>query len=86
MLQLLSVPQSHQANSRNLNTEGMVQAHAGPMLAGSVSVSPYESCLVDLTGRALLVSLPTLIPTMFSPRLLQGSPASEGRGLMDSSA
>lgn len=47
-----------------------------PLIATSVSLSPYESCLVDSMGHILLVSLTTLDPTS-SPLLAQDSQSSK---------
>lgn len=46
-LLLLGDPQEHQAHSHSIFTEGLVQIHAGPVLAAPVSVSPCEHCLVN---------------------------------------
>lgn len=37
--------------------EGQEQTHAGSMVAASVSVSPFESCLIDSVELVLLVHL-----------------------------
>ena len=50
----------HQANSHKIHLEDLAQTHAGPIFATLVYVSPYETCLVDLVGHFLLVSV---IPT-----------------------
>lgn len=47
LLPLLEVPQKHQPNAHNTYTEYLVQIHVGFALASSVSVSPYESCIVN---------------------------------------
>lgn len=49
-------------NNSNIYAEDLAQTHAGPELATSVSVSPYEPCLVDPVGCILLVSSIHLAP------------------------
>lgn len=53
------------------------------MLATSVSLRPYEPCLVDSVGHVLLLSSISLTPTAFPPPLLQGFTVSEGRDIME---
>lgn len=45
LLKLSGVPEKHQAHGHSIHTEDLLQAHAGLMLATSVSESPYEPCL-----------------------------------------
>lgn len=62
-LPLLGVSQKHQANNYSTyteDTEDLEQTYVGPVLASSVSVSPYEPCLVVLVGHVLLVEFPNL--------------------------
>lgn len=47
--------QKYQANSYNMYTEDLVQTHRGLMFAAQVSVSPYETCLVDSVDLSFLV-------------------------------
>ena len=54
---LLAAPQKYQAKNSNICAEDLVQTYSGSLIASSVSVSPYESCLVDSVGHVLLVSL-----------------------------
>lgn len=35
-----------------MHTEDVVQNHSGSIIAASVSVSPYEACLVNYVGHA----------------------------------
>jgi hypothetical protein len=43
-------PQEHQATNPNIYVEDLVRTPAGSGSATSVSVSPYEPCLVDVHG------------------------------------
>ena len=55
--------------------------HAGSVIMASVSVSPYEPCLVDSVGCVLVSS--TIWLLQFSPSSLPlGSLSSKGRDLM----
>ena len=47
---LLGVPQEDHVTHYNIYEEGLGQSHAGSLVVGSVSVSPYESWLVDSVG------------------------------------
>lgn len=49
-----------------------MQSHAGPVIADSVSVSPYETFLVDSVGHFLLVSF------IYSDSYSLSSPSSTG--------
>ena len=63
----------------------LVRTHAGPMIATSVFVSPYESCLVDLVGHFSWCT-PLIYPNFYnqtSLALLQGSPISERGNLVE---
>lgn len=40
------VSQEHQANSRHIYPENLVQTLAGPIRGSSVSMNPHEPCLV----------------------------------------
>lgn len=55
-LPLLGALQKHQANSRGIYTEDLLQTQADPVLAASFSASPFEPCLIDSVGYVLLVS------------------------------
>ena len=55
--------------------EILCQSHAGSLVGGSVSVSPYGPRLVDSVG-FLVVSLTPLAPTILPAWLLQDSPSS----------
>ena len=44
-------------NNYNLCAKDLAQTCVGSVLAASVSVSPYEPCLVDCVGVVLLVLL-----------------------------
>lgn len=66
LFSLLEVPQIHQPKAHNTYTEYLVQIHVGFMLASSVFVSPYESCIVNSVEN---LSCP----------ILQGYPISEVR-------
>jgi hypothetical protein len=85
LLSLLGIPQSYQANCHNLFSEGLVQTHTGAVPATSVSVSPYEPCLVDSVGHVLLCAPSPLTPTLFLPPLSRGSRISDGRDPMETS-
>lgn len=54
ILSLLGIPQKNQDHNYNIHTENLVQTR--PLVAASVSLSPYEHCLVDLVGSAFVVS------------------------------
>jgi hypothetical protein len=60
LLLQLGVPQNHQANNHNSYTEDMVERHAGPVLAVSVSVSSGGLYLVN---SVILVLLEFSIPS-----------------------
>jgi hypothetical protein len=49
-LPLLGASQKHKANNYTIHAEGLVQTHVGSVTATSVSLSPYEPCLVDPVG------------------------------------
>lgn len=63
-LPLLGIWQKHQANN-NIYVEDLIQIHAGVMIATLISVSLYESCLVDLVYHILLMS--SILPDSYSP-------------------
>jgi hypothetical protein len=44
---------SQKTPSYNIYAEDLMQGHTGTLLATSVSVSPYEPCLVDSLGHVL---------------------------------
>lgn len=46
--------------------------HCQKVIATSVSVNPWDPFLVDFVGCVLLVSFPTVVPKIFSPRVWQG--------------
>lgn len=54
----------------NICGEDLVQTQVDSVIVSSVSVIPYEPCLVDSMGLTLLVS--SLIPTIPSPLFLWG--------------
>ena len=62
---LLGVPKHSQARHHNVYAEDPAETHVASMIAASVNVSPYESCLVDSMGYTLLVSLNPLAPTIY---------------------
>jgi hypothetical protein len=55
-LTLLGVPQNTKQTAIILYTTDLVQTHVDPMNAASVSVSPYQTYLVDLVDHILLLS------------------------------
>lgn len=82
-LPLLVVSQNHQANSHNIYAEDLSRTHAGPVLADSVSVSPYEPQLVDSVGSVLLMfSIPS---DSYSPLLHGILLSSAGRDHVETS-
>jgi hypothetical protein len=50
-----------------MHVEGLAQIQAGSVVVASVSVSLYESCLVDSVDCVLLVSLAPLASTILPP-------------------
>lgn len=55
ILSLLGIPQKkNQDHNYNIHTENLVQTR--PLVSASVSLSPYEHCLVDLVGSVFVVS------------------------------
>ena len=67
-------PTKHQVNNHNIYAKDIAQTLVGSMIAASVSVSPYDACLVDSVSRVLLVSSTPVAPTVLSL-------SSEGRDL-----
>lgn len=61
-------------NNHNIYAENLAQAHSE--IATSVSVSPFEPCLLDSVGLVLLVSLTPMAPIIPPPPLLWGSQSS----------
>lgn len=64
---LLGVPQKHQPNKNNIFAEDLVQTQADSITATSVSVNPYETCLIDSVCCVLLVSCPLWLLQSFFP-------------------
>lgn len=66
----------HQANSHDIYAECLVQIHAGPVLASSLSMNPCELFLVDSAGNALLVTTICSELTQSFLSLFSGDPQS----------
>lgn len=79
-LPVLGVTQEHQATSRNICTEDLVQTPAGLVLDTSVSVSPCDPCLVDSVDHVLLVSSIPFDSYNFSLPSCMGFPELRGEG------
>ena len=60
--EILSIPivrsptKAHEVNNHKVHTKDLGQTHTGSVTVSSVSVSPYEPCLVDSVGCVLMVS------------------------------
>lgn len=71
---LFGVHKKLKLNNHNLQLEDWAPNLAGTLIVCSVSVCPYEFCLVGSVGQVLLVSLTLLTPTILSLCLPGGSP------------
>ena len=71
-LSLLGVQQNPKLNKHHIFAKDL-QICEGTMITTSVSVSPYEPCLVDSVDHVLLVSLAPLAPIYFFSPSLWGS-------------
>lgn len=62
---LLGVPQTNQVNNYRIYAENLLQTHAGSGIAASVSLKPYDLCLVDSMGQVLLCPQPLSLLQFF---------------------
>lgn len=74
---MLGFIQTPELKGHSMCAEGLMQIQAGSVVAGPVSVRPYEPCLVDSVCCFSLVSLTPLTPTILPSHLFQGVPRSD---------